>query len=270
MQYRHLGCMVTGVPLIKGEPVMVVLLAGRQTYRVGYSDGIWRNTAIPFYGEYDGHMGVTGCYGDGLEELMNSLRTRLYRFGEGWPPALNPSVNAQWLTPERIFDAASFNRLGIEYDHQEFAERLHAQTMFDELTEDQLYEQSRLLNFIKSRDIFCPVMPAIISMTAITQILNDYTVYIPGEPVGFKAAFTTKFLNGICVQEACELNYDCLGFHHAREADAREDAFRVVWVSLFLSSIGRGWVPNYGKTGSDIEAYSLITEMTTQAIGRFQ
>ena len=66
MQYRHLGCMVTGVPLVKGEPVMVVLLAGRQTYRVGYSDSIWRNIAIPFYGEYDGHMGVTGCYGDGL------------------------------------------------------------------------------------------------------------------------------------------------------------------------------------------------------------
>ena len=240
MQYRHLGCMVTGVPLVKGDPVMVVLLAGRQTYRVGYSDSIWRNTAIPFYGEYDGHMGVTGCYGDGLEELMHSLRTRLYRFGEGWSPTLTPSVNAQWLTPERIFDAASFNRLGIEYDDQEFAAQIYAQTMIDELTEAQLYEQSRLLNFIKSRDIFCPVMPAIISMTAITHILSDYMVYMLGEPVGFKEAFTTKFLNGICVQEACELKYDYLGFHHAREADANEDAFRVVWVSLFLSSIGRG------------------------------
>lgn len=269
MQYRHLGCMVTGVPLVKGEPVMVVLLAGRQTYRVGYSDSTWRNTAIPFYGEYDGHMGVTGCYGDGLASLMRALRARLYRFGEGWPSDLNPSVNAQWLTPERIFDAAAFNRLGIEYDNYEYTSQIHAQTSVH-YTEDQMYEQARLLNFIKGRDIFCPVMPAIISMTSVTRILDDYKCYISNEPVDFERAFTTESLNNHCVQKACDYIYDCFGFNYTREAAAKEDAFRVVWVSLFLSSIGRGWVPNYAKTGSDIEAYSLFTEMTTQAIRRFQ
>lgn len=180
-------CAVSNLHITAGQDVVVFLLLKNKNSGDGsfcYGNALYDVMPLPFYGKYDDYGGVEECHGFGLPIILEELKHRLYKFGQGPNEYHDCEVTPENLTVEKLFEADHENRLGIqdhssrnqdEYDIQKF-EELRAEKG---LTDSQQFELDRLAAKIKKVDTYRQVTHVVVHgdiFKAITEkwYIEDY------------------------------------------------------------------------------------------------
>jgi len=180
-------CAISNLHIRAGEDVVVFLLLKNHNTDDGsfcYGNALYDVMPLPFYGKYDDYGGVEECHGFGLPIILDEMKARLYRFGQGPNEYHDCEVNAENLTIEKLFEADHENRLGIQdhpsWNHDEYQLR-ELEKIRDEkgLTDSQQFELNRLASKIKKEDTFRQVTHVVVHgdvFKAITEkwYIEDY------------------------------------------------------------------------------------------------
>ena len=161
-------CAISNLHISAGQRVAVFLIAqNRDTDSYCYTNSMYDPCPVPFYGNYDDYGGVEDCEGYGLPILLESLRHRLYEFGQGPNECHDCEVRRGDFDIEKLFEADHEGRLAIQqhYFHDSDEYDLHRlQEKADEapLTSSQQFELDRLAAKIKKQDTFRRVTHVVI------------------------------------------------------------------------------------------------------------
>jgi len=180
-------CAVSNLHITAGEEVVVFLLLKNHNTDDGsfcYGNALYDVMPLPFYGKYDDYGGVEECHGFGLPIILEELKARLYKFGQGPNECHDCEVTSGNLTVEKLFEADHENRLGIQdhpsWNNDEYQKR-ELEKMREEkgLTDSQQFELDRLASKIKKQDTFRQVTHVVVHgeiFKAITEkwYIEDY------------------------------------------------------------------------------------------------
>lgn len=180
-------CAVSNLHITAGQEVVVFLLLKNHTADDSsfcYGNALYDVMPLPFYGKYDDYGGVEECHGFGLPIILEELKGRLYKFGQGPNECHDCEVTPESLTIEKMFEADHENRLGIQdhpsWNNDEYQKR-ELEKMREEkgLTDSQQFELDRLASKIKKQDTFRQVTHVVVHgeiFKAITEkwYIEDY------------------------------------------------------------------------------------------------
>lgn len=109
-------CAVSNLHITAGQKVVVFMLLKNKNDRTFcHGNALYDVCPIPFYGEYDDYGSVENCHGFGLNIVIEAIRNRLYRFGQGPNQYHDCEVNKDNFNIEKMFEADHEDRLGIEH-----------------------------------------------------------------------------------------------------------------------------------------------------------
>lgn len=175
-------CAVSNLHVRYGQDVAVFLLIKNQNLTsFCYSNALYNVCPLPFYGKYNDYGAVEECHGFGLDIAMESLRSKLYKFGQGPNSSHDCEVNKDNLDIDLLFEADSEDRLGIDdpyswdgtaYDRREL-ERMREEKG---LTDSQQYELDRLAAKMRNQDGFRQVTHVIIHGDIFRAIMEKWYI----------------------------------------------------------------------------------------------
>jgi len=180
-------CAVSNLHIGAGEEVVVFLLLKNHNTDDGsfcYGNALYDVMPLPFYGKYDDYGGVEDCHGFGLPILIEELRARLYKFGQGPNEVHDCEVTPEDFTVEKLFEADHANRLGIQ-DHWVWDNNEYQKGELEKIRQDgglnssQQFELDRLASKIKKQDTFRQITHVVVHgkiFKAITEkwYIEDY------------------------------------------------------------------------------------------------
>jgi len=180
-------CAISNLHIHAGQDVVVFLLLKNNNNGDGsfcYGNALYDVMPIPFYGKYDDYGGVEECHGFGLPIILEELKGRLYKFGQGPNDYHDCEVTPENLTVEKLFEADHENRLGIQ-DHSSWNQDDYSIGKLEELrlekglTDSQQFELDRLAAKIKKVDTYRQVTHVVVHgdiFKAITEkwYIEDY------------------------------------------------------------------------------------------------
>lgn len=180
-------CVISNLHIHSGQDVVVFLLLKNNNSDDGsfcYGNALYDVMPLPFYGKYDDYGGVEECHGFGLPIILEELKGRLYKFGQGPNDYHDCEVTPENLTVEKLFEADHENRLGIQdhsrWDHDDYSiEKLEELRLEKGLTDSQQFELDRLAAKIKKVDTYRQVTHVVVHgdiFKAITEkwYIEDY------------------------------------------------------------------------------------------------
>lgn len=183
-------CAVSNLHVTAGQEVTVFLLLKKHDTNVEsfcYGNALYDVVPLPFYGKYDDYGGVEDCHGFALPIILEELKARLYKFGQGPNEYHDCEVTKDNLTVEKLFEADHEGRLGIEdrfhYSQDEYDRReLEKKREENGLTDSQQFELNRLMAKIKSVDTFRQVTHVVIHGDIFKAIMEDWYIedYVGG------------------------------------------------------------------------------------------
>ena len=146
-----------------------------------YGNALYDVVPLPFYGNYDDYGGVEECHGFGLPIILEHLKQRLYKFGQGPNDCHDCEVTPENFDVEKLFEADHEGRLGIddpvlwnsdEYDLREL------EKMRNEggLTDSQQFELDRLAAKIKKQDSFRQVTHVVVHGDVAKAIMEKWYI----------------------------------------------------------------------------------------------
>lgn len=178
-------CAISNLHVHAGKDVMVFLLLKNHNTNdesFCYNNSLYDVVPLPFYGKYDDYGGVDECHGFGLPIILEHLKDRLYKFGQGPNEYHDCEVTKENLTIEKLFEADHEGRLGIEepirwrggdeYDLRELKK------MRDEkgLTDSQQFELDRLAAKMKKEDTFRQVTHVVVHGDVAKAIMEKWYI----------------------------------------------------------------------------------------------
>ena len=175
-------CAVSNLHITAGQEVVVfMLLENKDAKTFCYGNAMYDVCPVPFYGEYDDYGAVEDCHGFGLNIVVEALRDRLYRFGQGPNSSHDCEVNKDNFSIEKLFEADHEDRLGIEhksYWDSDAYQRCELENKRDEdgLTESQQFELDRLASKIKKEDTFRRVTHVVIHGDIFKAIMEKWYI----------------------------------------------------------------------------------------------
>lgn len=175
-------CAISNLHITAGTPVAVfMLLKVKGENSFCYGNALYDVCPIPFYGEYNDYGGVEECHGFGLNIVVEALRKRLYKFGEGPNSVHDIEVNKDNFDVEMMFEADHEDRLGIDepqrWDSDEYELNQLRRLQEDKgVTDSQQYEMDRLASKIKKVDNFRRVTHVIIHGDVFKAIMEDWAI----------------------------------------------------------------------------------------------
>ena len=182
-------CMISNLHITAGTDVAVFILAkNHRNKSFCYGNAMYEVLPLPFYGKYDDYGSVDDCTGFGLNLVVETIRERLYKFGQGPNSCHDCEVNKENFDIDKLFEADHEDRLGIEdpdnwnsdeYEQREL-ERLRQE--FGGLTDSQQFELDRLANKIKKVDTFRQLTHVIIHGDVFRAIMDKWYIddYVGG------------------------------------------------------------------------------------------
>lgn len=177
-------CAVSNLHIHAGTDVTVFLLVKKYSTEAGsfcYGNALYDVVPLPFYGKYDDYGGVEDCHGFGLPIILETLKKRLYKFGQGPNSCHDCVVTPELLDVEMLFEADHEGRLGIDdpayWDHDTYDKR-ELENLRDEkgLTEMQQFELDRLAAKIKKQDSFREVTHVVIHGDIFKAIMEKWYI----------------------------------------------------------------------------------------------
>lgn len=177
-------CAVSNLHVKSGTEVFVFLLLKNKKVDGSsfcYGNALYDVVPLPFYGKYDDYGGVEECHGFGLPIILDHLKQRLYKFGQGPNQYHDCEVTPENLTIEKLFEADHEGRLGIQdhthYDSDDY-DRSELEKIRDEsgLTDSQQFELDRLAAKIKKVDTFRQVTHVVIHGDIAKSILEKWYI----------------------------------------------------------------------------------------------
>lgn len=177
-------CAVSNLHVTAGTDVFVFLLLRNKNLHDSsfcYGNALYDVVPLPFYGKYDDYGGVEECNGFGLPIILDNLKSRLYKFGQGPNSSHDCEVTPENLTIEKLFEADHESRLGIQDHHrwdQDDYDMQKLEEMSDdgELTDSQQFELDRLASKIKKVDTFRQVTHVVIHGDIARAILEKWYI----------------------------------------------------------------------------------------------
>jgi len=180
-------CAVSNLHITAGQDVVVFLLVkNHKTDDTSfcYGNALYNPVPLPFYGKYDDYGGVEDCHGFGLPIILDELKQRLYKFGQGANEYHDCEVTPENLTIEKLFEADHESRLGIQSPRYRSTDdynknKLEEIRLEKGLSESQQFELDRLAAKIKNEDTFQQVTHVVVHgdiFKAITEkwYIEDY------------------------------------------------------------------------------------------------
>lgn len=163
-------CAISNLHITAGQDVVVFLLIKKHEESVSsfcYGNALYDVVPLPFYGKYDDYGGVEDCTGFGLPIIMEELKSRLYKFGQGPNLYHDCEVTPDNLTVEKLFEADHEGRLGIDdpvrWSNDDYDKnKLEEMRLNSGLTSSQQYELDRLASKIKKENSFRQVTHVVI------------------------------------------------------------------------------------------------------------
>ena len=79
-------CAISNLHITAGQDVAVFLLLKKHNTGDSsfcYGNALYDVMPLPFYGKYDDYGGVDECHGFGLPIILEEMKSRLYKFGQG-------------------------------------------------------------------------------------------------------------------------------------------------------------------------------------------
>lgn len=177
-------CAVSNLHIGAGQEVTVFLLLKNHNTTDGsfcYGNALYDVVPLPFYGKYDDYGGVEDCHGFGLPIIIETLKKRLYKFGQGPNSCHDCEVTPENFDVEKLFEADHESRLGIqdpkrwngdEYDLREL-EKMRGEKG---LTDSQQFELDRLAAKIKKVDSFRQVTHVVIHGDIAKAIMEKWYI----------------------------------------------------------------------------------------------
>lgn len=175
-------CAVSNLHITAGKDVVVFLLLKNHTENsFCYGNALYSVIPLPFYGKYDDYGGVEDCNGFGLPIILNAIKERLYKFGQGPNECHDCEVNKENFTIEKLFEADHEDRLGIEdpyrYDNDLYSKRELEKKLEEKgLTDSQQYELDRLAAKIKKVDTFRQVTHVVVHGDIFKSIIEKWYI----------------------------------------------------------------------------------------------
>lgn len=178
-------CAVSNLHVTAGEEVVVfMLLENKESRTFCYGNALFDVCPVPFYGKYNDYGAVEDCHGLGLNIVIEAIREKLYKFGQGPNSVHDCEVNKENFDIDMLFEADHQDRLGVEHfdrwSKDEYELNVLEQKKDSEgLTDAQQFELDRLASKIKKVDNFRRVTHVIIHgkvFKAITEkwYIEDY------------------------------------------------------------------------------------------------
>lgn len=146
-------CSISNLHVLAGQDVAVFMLA-RNNSNYGTP---WAVCPIPFYGKYDDYGGVDECHGEGMNIVVEAIRSQLYELGEGANQYHECEVRKDSFDIDVLFKADQADRLFVEdypfaWDADDYARRkLEEQASESTLSASQQFELDRLANAISRK-----------------------------------------------------------------------------------------------------------------------
>ncbi len=176
------SCAISNLHITAGAPVVVFMLAKNNREKsFCYNNALYELCPIPFYGKYNDYGAVEECHGFGLNIVIEAIRTKLYKFGQGPNNYHDCEVNKENFNIELLFEADLEGRLGIEFndrwnDDDYSRGELEKLAAEEGLSESQQFELDRLANKIKKVDTFRAVTHIQIHGTVFNDIMNKWYI----------------------------------------------------------------------------------------------
>jgi hypothetical protein len=180
MGYWNGTCAISNLHITAGEPVVVFMLAKNNHEKsFCHNNALYELCPVPFYGKYNDYGAVEDCHGFGLNIVVESIREKLYKFGQGPNSCHDIEVNKENFDIEMLFEADNEDRLGIEFherwDSDEYTHReLEYLAAEKGLTESQQFELDRLASKIKKVYNFRTVTHVQIHGKIFNDIMNKW------------------------------------------------------------------------------------------------
>lgn len=175
-------CAISNLHIHAGQDVAVFLLVKNvREDSFCYSNALYRVMPMPFYGKYDDYGGVEECHGLGIPIILDALKSRLYKFGQGPNEYHDCEVTPETLTIEKVFEADHEGRLGID-DPRSWNEDEYSKSKLEEmrlekgLTDSQQFELDRLASKIKKQDTFRRVTHVVVHGDIFKAILEKWYI----------------------------------------------------------------------------------------------
>lgn len=175
-------CAVSNLHITHGTKVMVLMLAKSNSpdQSFCYNNALYNLCYVPFYGENNDYGSVEECHGIGLNIVIEALRERLYRFGQGPNEYHDCEVNKDNFDIDKLFEADHESRLGVHhpYRYANDYDKRQLEKLRDEqgLTESQQYELDRLANVMTKTDDFQQVTHIQVRQDIVDAIKKDWYI----------------------------------------------------------------------------------------------
>ncbi len=176
-------CAISNLHITSGQDVTVFLLVRKHiSHEDTTGTAVYNNVIpLPFYGKYDDYGGVEDCHGFGIPIIMDSLKSRLYKFGKGANQYHEIEVTPENLSIEMLFEADHEGRLGI-HDPAHFRQTeysiaaLQEQSREQQLSDSEQFELDRLMSVITKEETFRKVSHVVIHNDIMKAILENWYV----------------------------------------------------------------------------------------------
>ncbi len=182
-------CAISNLHITSGKRVVVFMLAENKDKK-SFCDNtaLYDFCPIPFYGKYDDYGGVDECEGFGLPIVLEAIKSQLYKFGQGANQYHDIAVDKENFDIEKLFEADSEDRLGIEYHNSWNADAFAHGDLEEErgkrsLTDSEMFELDRLANKIKKNDAFRAITHVKIHGDIFDSIMSGWRSY---DDISFK------------------------------------------------------------------------------------
>jgi len=177
-------CAISNLHVTGGQDVFVFLLLKNQNSDNSsfcYGNALYDVVPLPFYGEYDEYGGVVDCHGFGLPIIIDHLKAKLYKFGQGPNSSHDCEVNAETFDVDKLFEADHENRLGIQDPSRWNSDDYQIgqlEKIRDEkgLTDSQQFELDRLAAKIRKVDTFRQVTHVVVHGDVAKAILEKWYI----------------------------------------------------------------------------------------------
>jgi hypothetical protein len=193
-------CTVSNLHITAGTDVVVVMLIENMTNTSSlcYTTAYNKVAPVLMYGKYDDYGGVEDLEPYGEKMIVESLRKKLYRFGQGPNPYHDIEVTKEGFCTEKLFEADHEGRLGIENNHawdrdtydlsvlqKKYDGSAVTESQSPGLSESEMYELNRLSAKIRNEDNFQRVRHTVIRRDIFDAIMSNwYYKNYEGEGLG--------------------------------------------------------------------------------------